>query len=155
MGFSKMLELLQQKNKGYIILANAGAFYLARGKDAVKLNEILGLKLLCIEPEVCKIGIPVNSIETYMKKIEEKEYSYIVYYFNQQTNRLEIIKKYTGKNKNTETKEKLNCYICQNTVKVYKKPDKYIEAIAKLYEEENNKKQEEKKEQEKGKEIDG
>ena len=101
MGFSKMLELLQEKNKGYIILANAGAFYLARGKDAVKLNEILGLKLLCMEPEVCKIGIPVNSIETYMKKIEEKEYSYIVYYFNQQTNRLEVIKKYTGKNKNT------------------------------------------------------
>ena len=86
MGFSKMLELLQEKNKGYIILANAGAFYLARGKDAVKLNEILGLKLLCMEPEVCKIGIQVNSIETYMKKIEEKEYSYIVYYFNQQTN---------------------------------------------------------------------
>ena len=98
MGFSKMLELLQEKNKGYIILANAGAFYLARGKDTVKLNEILGLKLLCMEPEVCKIGIPVNSIETYMKKIEEKEYSYIVYYFNQQTNRLEVIKKYTGKN---------------------------------------------------------
>ena len=44
MGFSKMLELLQEKNKGYIIMANAGAFYLARGKDAVKLNEILGLK---------------------------------------------------------------------------------------------------------------
>ena len=37
----------------------------------------------------------------------------------------------------------------------YKKPDKYIEAVAMLYEEENNKKQEEKKEQEKGKEIDG
>ena len=29
-----------------------------------------------MEPEVYKIGIPVNSIETYMKKIEEKEYSY-------------------------------------------------------------------------------
>ena len=41
-----MLELLQEKNKGYIILANAGAFYLARGKDAVKLNEILELKLV-------------------------------------------------------------------------------------------------------------
>ena len=54
-------------------MANAGAFYLARGKDTVKLNEILGLKLLCMEPEVCKIGIPVNSIETYMKKIEEKK----------------------------------------------------------------------------------
>ena len=46
MGFRKMLELLQEKNKRYIILANAGAFYLSRGKDAVKLNEILGLKLL-------------------------------------------------------------------------------------------------------------
>lgn len=136
MGFSTMLKLLQEKNKGYIIMANAGAFYLARGKDAVKLNEILGLKLLCMEPEVCKIGIPVNSIETYMKKIEEKEYSYIVYYFNQQTNRLEVIKKYTGKNKNTETNEKKNCYICKNTVKVYKKPDKYIEAVAELYKEE-------------------
>ena len=40
MGFSKMLELLQEKNKGYIILANAGAFYLARGKDAVIMFEI-------------------------------------------------------------------------------------------------------------------
>jgi len=102
-----------------------------------------------MEPEVCKIGIPVNSTETYMKKIEEKEYSYIVYYFNQQTNRLEVIKKYTGKNKNTETNEKKNCYICQNTVKVYKKPDKYIEAVAELYEEEiehrkNNQKKENK-----------
>ena len=82
-----------------------------------------------------------------MKKIEEKEYSYIVYYFNQQTNRLEVIKKYTGKNKNTETNEKKNCYICKNTVKVYKKPDKYIEAVAELYKEEiekeykNNKKE--------------
>ena len=40
MGFSKMLELLQQKNKGYIILANAGAFYLARGKDAVYIERL-------------------------------------------------------------------------------------------------------------------
>ena len=64
--------------------------------------------------------------------------------FTQQTNRLEVIKKYTGKNKNTETNEKKNCYICKNTVKVYKKPDKYIEAVAMLYEEENKTKQEEK-----------
>ena len=50
--------------------------YTKSGVIGIKLNEILGLKLLCMEPEVCKIGIPVNSIETYMKKIEEKEYSY-------------------------------------------------------------------------------
>ena len=39
---------------------------------------------------------------------------------------------------------KKNCYICKNTVKVYKKPDKYIEVVAMLYEEENKTKQEEK-----------
>ena len=106
--------------------------------------------------DMLKDKLNIAAIDFKGDKVQlEENIPYIVYYFNQQTNRLEIIKKYTGKNKNTETKEKLNCYICQNTVKVYKKPDKYIEAIAKLYEEENNKKQEEKKEQEKGKEIDG
>ena len=38
MGFSKMLKLLQAKDKGYIILLNPGSFYIARGKDAVLLN---------------------------------------------------------------------------------------------------------------------
>ena len=57
MGFSKMLELLQEKNKGYIILANAGAFYLARGKDAVKLNEILGLLTTGASEETSKMNI--------------------------------------------------------------------------------------------------
>ena len=63
MGFSKMLGLLQIKDKGYIILANAGNFYLARGKDALLLNEILGLKLSCMETEICKVGFPINSLE--------------------------------------------------------------------------------------------
>ena len=31
-----MLGFLQVKDKGYIILANAGNFYIARGKDALK-----------------------------------------------------------------------------------------------------------------------
>ena len=67
MGFSKMMELLQQKNKGAIVLCNAGKFYIARGKDAILLNRILGLKLTCLEAEVCKVGFPITSIEKYQK----------------------------------------------------------------------------------------
>ena len=38
--FSKMMELLQVKNKEKIVLCNAGNFYIAIGKDTVLLNEL-------------------------------------------------------------------------------------------------------------------
>lgn len=149
MGFSKMLELLQRKDKGYIVLANAGNFYIARGKDAVWLHKMLGLKVNCLETEVCKVGFPINSLEKYIKLIEEKEYSYIVYNYNSQRSSLDIIKKYKGKNLNKEETERLNCYICSNTVKKYKKTDPYINAVAKLYEEEFAKEEQEKEQEKK------
>lgn len=99
MGFGKMLALLQIKDKGHIILVNAGNCYMARGKDALILNEILGLKLSCLECEICKVGFSKNSLEKYMQKLEKKDYSYIVYNYDNVFNRLEIVKKYDGKNK--------------------------------------------------------
>lgn len=72
MGFSKMLGLLQIKSKGSIVLVNAGSFYVARGKDALLLNQLLNLKLNCLEMEVCKVGFPINSLDKYTKLIEEK-----------------------------------------------------------------------------------
>lgn len=136
MGFSKMIELLQEKDKGYIILVNAGNFYIAKGKDAVLLHNILDLKVSCLETEVCKVGFPLNALEKYTKLIEEKQYSYIIYNFDNNIGKLKILQKYTGKNLNNEKKQKLNCYICSNTIKMYKKPDKYVQAVANLYEEE-------------------
>ena len=103
-----MMELLQVKNKGKIVLCNAGNFYIAIGKDAVLLNELLGLKLGCIKPEMCKVGFPISSLEKYIDKIQEKK----------------------------------NCYICSKDVKKYKKPDKYILALTKLYETEKEKEEE-------------
>ena len=47
MGFSKMMELLQKKNKGRIVLCNVG-------KDAILLDELLDLKLSCFKIEMCK-----------------------------------------------------------------------------------------------------
>lgn len=131
-----MLELLQRKDKGYIILVNAGTFYIARGKDAVLLNNLFNLKVNCLETEVCKVGFPINALKKYTSLIEERNYSYIVYNYNNIEARLKVIKKYNGKNKNRIKEEKLNCYICSNTVKMYKKIDKYINAVAELYEEE-------------------
>jgi len=49
MGFSKMMELLQQKNKGKIVFCNTGNFYIAIGKDAVLLNNLIDLKLSCLK----------------------------------------------------------------------------------------------------------
>ena len=136
MSFSKMIELLQNKEKGKIILVNSGNFYIARGKDAVLLHNVINLKVNCLETEVCKVGFPLNSLEKYTKLIEEKQYSYIVYNYDSKLEKLNILKYYNGKYLNEINEEKLNCYICTNTVKMYKKHDKYIKAVANLYEEE-------------------
>ena len=57
-----------------------------------------------------------------------------------------------GKNINTITEQKISCYKCKHSGKYYKKTDVYIEAVAKLYEEDleeeklgKNKKEERKK----------
>ena len=112
MGFCKMLELLQEKHKGSMILINNGSFYIAKGKDAVLLYQMLGLKLSCIEPEVCKVGFPLNSLEKYTKLIEEKKYSYVVYHYDNIASELSIIKKYQGKHNNKRVEEKENCIVC-------------------------------------------
>ena len=156
MSFGKMVELLQRKDNGKIILVNSGSFYIARGRDAVLLHNILNLKVNCMEAEICKIGFPLNSLEKYTQLIEQEQYSYIVYNFDNKLGKLNITKKYNGKKLNTIEEEKLNCYICTNTVKMYKKNDKYIQAVADLYEEEYQKQEKEtklNKEKTKGRKI--
>lgn len=103
------------------------------GKDAILLNELLALKLSCLQPEICKIGFPINSLEKYTEKIAGKKYSFIVYYFDQQKEELEVVMQYEGENKNQIKYNRNNCYICSKGIKNYKKPDKYILAVAKLY----------------------
>lgn len=156
MSFGKMVELLQRKDNGKIILVNSGSFYIARGRDAVLLHNILNLKVNCMEAEICKIGFPLNSLEKYTQLIEQEQYSYIVYNYDNKLGKLNITKKYNGKKLNTIEEEKLNCYICTNTVKMYKKNDKYIQAVADLYEEEYQKQEKEtklNKEKTKGRKI--
>lgn len=136
MGISTMLKLLQEKESGKIVLVNIGNFYVASGKDAVLLNKILDLKLTCLEKGICKVGFPISALEKYTNKIQEKQYSYIVYRYIAKEVKLEITKIHKAKNKNEITQEKANCLLCKG-IKAYPKEDKYIEAVAKLYEKED------------------
>lgn len=136
-----MMELLQIKNKGKIILCNSGNFYIAIGKDAILLNELLELKLTCLKPEICKVGFPIVSLEKYTDLIQEKDYSYIVYFFDKEKIELEVLMQYEGKKVNNLEKNNNNCYICTKGIKAYKSPDQYIMALAKLYEKESKTKE--------------
>ncbi len=131
-----MMELLQKKNKRKIVICNLGNFYVSVGKDAVLLNNLLNLKVSCFKPEICKVGFPIGSLEKYTDLIQQKKYSYIVYYFDQEKEELEIIEEYNGNHENKLTNSNINCYICTKSTLKYKEPDKYIKALSKLYEKE-------------------
>lgn len=60
MKFVQEIEKLQKENEGSIILAKNGIFFVAIGKDAIILNEELGLKLTCMRKELCKTGYPAD-----------------------------------------------------------------------------------------------
>ena len=72
MKFTEILEDLKKKeeNINKIVIAKCGAFLIAIGNDAKLLNEKLGLKLNCLKPGLCKIGIPVSGFIRYMDKLE-------------------------------------------------------------------------------------
>ena len=81
MSFSKMLEILKKKEKK-IVFVECGAFYLAVGEDAVFLHDTLRLKCTCFRNNICKIGIPINSIEKYLVELNKLKYAYTVYDFD-------------------------------------------------------------------------
>ena len=55
MSFSKMLEILQERNEKKIVLIRLGMFYIATGRDAVLLHDKLNLKCTCFTDNVCKV----------------------------------------------------------------------------------------------------
>lgn len=128
-----MLEILQEKNKEKIVLINAGAFYIATGKDAVLLHDILDLRCTCFKKCICKVGVPINSIEKYIEKLNKTKYAYIVYYYDKIQNK--IIKKYEKEGKkNKITESNTNCLLCKGVD--YYKEDEYILALNSLFKEE-------------------
>lgn len=129
MAFSDMLEILQQKNKEKIVFIKLGAFYIATGRDAVLLQSKLNLKCTCFKNNICKVGIPVNSIESYLSKLDKIKYSYIIYDYCKKEQELKV--KYEKKGKcNKITEKNLNCLLCKGIGKY--KEDEYMLAVEKL-----------------------
>lgn len=136
MSFSNMLEILQEKNNKKIVFIKSGVFYIATGKDAIFLNKELGLKCICFKKEICKVGIPENSIEKYLEKLERLNMAYIVYIFD--IKKEEVIIKYTKEGKyHNEIDINKNCPECKEAGKCEK--DKYTRALEKIIEGEINK----------------
>ena len=97
MSFSQMLEILQDKDSSKVVLIKLGHFYIATGRDAVLLHKKLNLKCTCFKNNICKVGIPVNSLEKYVEKFNQMQYSYIIYDYDKQVNEIKEIINKTGK----------------------------------------------------------
>lgn len=115
MKFLEIIKQLQLKNKGYIVMVKNGIFFIGVGKDAILLNKILGLKLICLKTGLCKAGIPVKAIEKYINLLTFSGKAFVVYQYNKNSDdeNMEEIFRYTGE-KTEESKCCLECKDCQN-----------------------------------------
>jgi hypothetical protein len=86
-GKNSFLEIVKnletkEENQGYIILIRCGAFFISIGANAIILSEELGLKTTCMVKGICKIGIPINSLYDYIKRLEKLDYSFVIYNYS-------------------------------------------------------------------------
>ena len=54
--------------------------------DSLYLEEIYGFKRTCFSKEICKVGIPVNSIEKYIKSFKENNIGFRVFDYTDSNN---------------------------------------------------------------------
>lgn len=69
--YNKYLELKEKDSSKYYLF-ESGIFYLFIADDAVKINNLLNLKLTHLNEEVLKCGFPINSVEKYKRLFDEK-----------------------------------------------------------------------------------
>ena len=109
----EVIENLQERNRGHIVIIKNGIFFIGVGKDALALNELLGLKLTCMKKNMCKVGFQVKSVEKYISKLEEKKKSFVIYTYDKEKEQTEELYKYT--NENIEESEFcIDCSKCEN-----------------------------------------
>ena len=119
MKFSEKVKVVKEKVGDNILFVENGNFYIAIGKDACFLNKLFKLKCTCFVKYICKVGVPVKSIEKYLKALREREYSYIVCRFT--SDGIKVLYRNEDENKNDEKLENLGCINCQNAIYGYSK----------------------------------
>lgn len=117
MKFVEIVEEFQklEENKGKLLLARCGVFMVAIGKDAIFLNKVLKLNVICIKPGICKAGIPVSHTFKYTDLMESMGYSYVIYDYDSKNKKFERKFEFEG----NSNPEKAKCMDCKNC-KYYK-----------------------------------
>ena len=81
MKFEEGMKIIEEQYPDYVILAKNGIFYNAIGENAILLNQESELTKICFGKKICKVGIPEQKIEELKKKLREKNYKFIIYYY--------------------------------------------------------------------------
>ena len=135
--FIDKVRKLQQENLGKIVLVRSGIFLCGIGKDAVIMNELLNYKPICIQKEICKIGIPVNCFKQEIPRLIETGYSYVVYDYDRKTGKTFEIYRIEQK-EIYEEKENIGCKECWYFKNRKKDTREYMKELKKLMEEEKD-----------------
>lgn len=99
-----------KENEGYIILIKNGIFFIGVGKDAIILNRLLKLKLICMKEKLCKVGFQTRSIEKYIRELQKLNNSFVIYDYNKDLKKEEEIVRFKG----NFIFEDNNCLDCKN-----------------------------------------
>lgn len=131
MKFLEIVKKLQLENHGYIVIVKNGIFFIGVGKDAILLNKILGLKLICMKTGLCKAGFLVKNIERYIDMLSFAGKSFVVYQYDRksETDEAEEVFRYSGE-KVFENKCALDCKDCPNRKE---SDDEIIERVKKVW----------------------
>ena len=121
MKFSEKVRLLKKKVGNKILFVQNGNFYIAIGKDAVILHELLNLKCTCFIKYLCKVGVPIKRLDKYLRAIREKDISYIVY--DNENGELKVKDEYEGENKKITLQDNLGCEDCKNAIYIYEREE--------------------------------
>lgn len=115
MKYLDIVEKLQasEENDGYIVMIKSGIFFIGVGKDAVILNDIVGLNNVCIKQNLCKVGFQIRSIEKYISKLKRLNKSFVIYDYNKYKQKEEEIVRFQGE-KTFENRNCLECEKCKN-----------------------------------------
>ena len=113
MKLNEKIKILKENAKDEIILVKSGNFYIAVGDDAIFLSKLLNLKCTCFTKGVCKVGVPVNSIDKYVLELAKTGYSFLVYDINSEGKIHLKNMVFTHKKYNMEEIEEKNCSKCK------------------------------------------
>ena len=123
--FLNMVKDLEkfEENKGYLILVRCGAFFVSIGANAVILSNEVGLNTICMVKGICKVGIPLNSIYDYIKRLEQLNKSFVIYNYSKDE-MIDNGKKYSEMYRNNgeyvdKTRIIITCETCEKYKRVY------------------------------------